>query len=177
MARDAKTSKREREREENKPDDGIKTKLVQVNRVTKVVKGGRNMRFSALVVAGDKNGSVGIGMGKAAEVPEAIKKAEQAARRSMVKIALGEITIPHESFGKYRKSVVMLRPAPEGRGVIAGGSVRAVVELAGIRNITTKSYGSRNAINTVKATFDGLKGLRSPEKIAALRGKTAEETL
>ncbi|MCL2675294.1 MAG: 30S ribosomal protein S5 [Firmicutes bacterium] len=167
--------RRDREREAEKPDDGIKTKLVQVNRVTKVVKGGRNMRFSALVVAGDKNGSVGIGMGKAAEVPEAIKKAEQAARRAMVKIALSEITIPHETYGKFRKSLVMLKPASEGRGVIAGGSVRAVVELAGIRNITTKSYGSRNAINTVKATFDGLKGLRSPEKVAALRGKTVEE--
>jgi small subunit ribosomal protein S5 len=166
-----------RDREELKPDDGIKTKLVQVNRVTKVVKGGRNMRFSALVVAGDKNGSVGVGMGKAAEVPEAIKKAEQAARKAMVRIALNDISIPHEVFGTFSKSTVMMRPAPEGRGVIAGGSVRAVVELAGIRNITTKSYGSRNAINTVKATFAGLKELRSPEKVAALRGKTVEEIL
>ncbi len=167
-----------RDREDfSRQDDGIKTKLVQVNRVTKVVKGGRNMRFSALVVAGDKNGSVGIGMGKAAEVPEAIKKAEQAARKNMVKIAINDITIPHETYGKFRKSVVLLKPAAEGHGVIAGGSVRAVVELAGIRNITTKSYGSRNPINTVKATFEGLKALRSPEKVAALRGKTVEEIL
>lgn len=169
-------AKRERE-EIQKPDDGIKTKLVGVNRITKVVKGGRNMRFAALVVVGDGNGSVGIGAGKAAEVPEAIKKAEQTARRNMVKISVTESTIPHEVLGVFGKSTVLLKPAPEGRGVIAGGSVRAVVELAGIKNITTKSYGSRNSINTVKATFEGLKALRSPEKIAALRGKTVEEIL
>lgn len=166
-----------REREEQKPDDGIRTKLVAVNRITKVVKGGRNMRFSALVVAGDGNGRVGIGTAKAAEVPEAIKKAESIARRTMVSIALNEITIPHEARGKFGKSVVLLMPAPEGRGVIAGGSVRAVVELAGVKNITTKSYGSRNPINSVKATFEGLKSLRSPEKVAQLRGKTVEEIL
>lgn len=167
-----------REREENlKPDDGIRSKLVAVNRITKVVKGGRNMRFAALVVVGDGRGSVGIGAGKAAEVPEAIKKAEQVARRGMVKIALNETTIPHEVTGRFGKSVVLMMPAPEGRGVIAGGSVRAVVELAGIKNITTKSYGSRNSINTVKAAFEGLKDLRSPEKVAQLRGKTVEEIL
>ncbi len=166
-----------REQEVVKQDDGITSRLVGVNRITKVVKGGRNMRFAALVVVGDGNGSVGIGSGKAAEVPEAIKKAEQIARRNMVKISIGESTIPHEVIGKYGKSVVMLMPAPEGRGVIAGSSVRAVVELAGIKNVTTKSYGSRNPINTVKATFEGLKALRSPEKIAQLRGKTVEEIL
>ena len=166
-----------REREEMKPDDGFKSKLVAVNRVTKVVKGGRNMRFSALVVVGDGNGSVGIGMGKAAEVPEAIKKAEGIARRNLVKIALKDGTIPHENIGKFGTSQVLLRPAPDGTGVIAGGSVRAVVELAGIKNITTKSYGSRNAINSVKATFEGLKNLRSPEQVAALRGKTVEEII
>jgi len=168
--------KRDGPREE-KPDDGIKTKLVQVNRVSKTVKGGRNMRFSALVVVGDGNGSVGLGMGKATEVPEAIRKAEQSARKSMEKIALLEYTIPHEIIGNFGASKVYLRPAPEGTGVIAGGSVRAVLELAGIKNITTKSYGSRNAINTVKATFDGLFALRTPEKVAALRGKTVEEIL
>ena len=166
-----------REQEVVKQDDGIQSRLVGVNRITKVVKGGRNMRFAALVVVGDGNGSVGIGTGKAAEVPEAIKKAEQIARRNMVKVSLGESTIPHEVIGVYGKSRVMLMPAPEGRGVIAGSSVRAVVELAGIKNITTKSYGSRNPINTVKATFEGLKALRSPEKIASLRGKTVEEIL
>ena len=152
-------------------------KVVSIKRVTKVVKGGRNMRFAALIVVGDGNGSIGIGTGKAAEVPEAIKKAEQIARRNMVKVSIGESTIPHEVVGKFAKSVVILKPAPEGRGVIAGASVRSVVELAGIKNITTKSYGSRNSINTVKATFEGLKSLRSAEKIAALRGKTVEEIL
>ena len=166
-----------REREEMKPDDGFKSKLVAVNRITKVVKGGRNMRFSALVVVGDGNGSVGIGTGKAAEVPEAIKKAEGMARRNLVKIALSEGTIPHEVIGKFGTSQVLMRPAPDGTGVIAGGSVRAVVELAGIKNITTKSYGSRNPINSVKATFGGLTSLRSPEQVAALRGKTVEEIL
>ncbi len=169
-------AKRE-QREELKVDDGFKSKLVAVNRITKVVKGGRNMRFSALVVVGDGNGSVGIGTGKAAEVPEAIKKAEGIARRNLVKIALSEGTIPHENIGKFGTSSVLMRPAPEGTGVIAGGSVRAVVELAGIKNITTKSYGSRNPINCVKATFEGLKALRSPEQVAALRGKTVEEIL
>lgn len=166
-----------REREDVKPDDGINSKLVAVNRVSKTVKGGRNMRFSALVVVGDGKGSVGLGAGKAAEVPEAIKKAEQLARRSMVKISLAGDTIPHEAEGVFGKASVLLKPAPEGTGVIAGSSVRAVVELAGIKNITTKAYGSRNPINCVKATLDGLKSLRTPEQVAALRGKTVEEIL
>lgn len=166
-----------REREDVKPDDGITSKLVGINRVSKTVKGGRNMRFSALVVVGDGKGSVGIGAGKAAEVPEAIKKAEQLARRSMVKIALAGDTIPHETEGVFGKASVLLKPAPEGTGVIAGSSVRAVVELVGIKNITTKSYGSRNPINCVKATLEGLKTLRTPEQVAALRGKTVEEIL
>ncbi len=166
-----------REREDVKPDDGITSKLVAVNRVSKTVKGGRNMRFSALVVVGDGKGSVGLGAGKAAEVPEAIKKAEQLARRSMVKISLAGDTIPHEAEGVFGKASVLLKPAPEGTGVIAGSSVRAVVELAGIKNITTKAYGSRNPINCVKATLDGLKSLRTPEQVAALRGKTVEEIL
>ncbi len=166
-----------REREDVKPDDGITSKLVGVNRVSKTVKGGRNMRFSALVVVGDGKGSVGIGAGKAAEVPEAIKKAEQLARRSMVKIALAGDTIPHETEGVFGKASVLLKPAPEGTGVIAGSSVRAVVDLVGIQNIPTKSYGSRNPINCVKATLEGLKTLRTPEQVAALRGKTVEEIL
>jgi len=166
-----------RDRVEDRPDDGIKTKMVQIRRVTKVVKGGRNMRFSAIVVAGDGNGSVGFGMGKAAEVPEAIRKAEQAARKNMAKCALSDISIPHEAIGEFSASKVYLRPAPEGTGLIAGGSVRAVLELAGVKNITTKSYGSRNPVNTIKATVMGLYSLRSPEKIAALRGKTVEQIL
>lgn len=165
-----------REREEAiRQDDGIKSKLVSVNRITKVVKGGRIMRFAALVVVGDGNGKVGIGTGKAKEVPEAIKKAELIARRHMVKVPLSETTIPHTVMGKFGKSTVLMKPAPEGNGVIAGGSIRAVVELAGIKNITTKSYGSRNSINAVRAALNGLKALRSPEQIAALRGKTVEE--
>ena len=160
-----------------KPDDGIKTKLVAVNRITKVVKGGRTMRFSALVVAGDGNGSVGVGMAKAAEVPDAIRKAELLARRNMTLISIVDGTIPHRTYGKFSRGYVLLMPAKEGTGVIAGGSVRAVVELAGIKNITTKSYGSRNPINVVKAVFEGLKSLRTAEKIAELRGKTVEEIL
>jgi small subunit ribosomal protein S5 len=163
--------------EMNKPDDGIKTKTVAINRVTKVVKGGRNMRFSALVVAGDGAGSVGIGSGKAAEVPEAIRKAEQTARRNMERISLSGHTIPHEMTGMFGTSKVVMRPAPEGNGVIAGGSVRAVVELAGIKNITTKSYGSRNPVNCVKAAVSGLYALKTPEQAAALRGKTVDELL
>jgi small subunit ribosomal protein S5 len=175
--RPAKRGGKPREDASNRVDDGIKTKTVCTNRVSKTVKGGRNMRFSVLVVAGDGNGSVGYGMGKAAEVPEAAKKAEQAARKNMRKIALSEYTIPHGIVGNFGASKVYLRPAPEGTGVIAGGSARAVLELAGIKNVTTKSYGSRNQINTVKATIDGLYALRSPESVAALRGKTVEEIL
>ena len=164
-----------REKEEVRQEDGINSKLVSVNRITKVVKGGRIMRFAALVVVGDGKGRVGIGTGKAKEVPEAIKKAELVARRSMISVPLSETTIPHTVMGKFGKSTVLMKPAPEGNGVIAGGSVRAIVELAGIKNITTKSYGSRNPINTVRAALAGLKELRSPEQIAALRGKTVEE--
>ena len=136
-----------REREEVKPDDGFSSKLVAVNRITKVVKGGRNMRFSALVVVGDGKGSVGIGTGKAAEVPEAIKKAELLARRSLINVAMSGSTIPHETIGVFGKGSVLLKPAPEGTGVIAGSSVRAVVELAGIKNFTTNTKITRSPIN------------------------------
>lgn len=166
-----------REREEVRPDDGFSSKLVAVNRISKTVKGGRNMRFAALVVVGDGKGSVGYGTGKATEVPEAIKKAEQAARNSLVKVATAGDTIPHPTNGVFGKANVLMMPAPEGTGVIAGSSVRAVVELVGIKNITTKCYGSRNPINCVKATIEGLKSLRTPEQVAALRGKTVEEIL
>ncbi|HEY8390597.1 MAG TPA: 30S ribosomal protein S5 [Clostridia bacterium] len=166
-----------REERQQQPKDDLKRKLVAVNRVTKVVKGGRNMRFSAVVVVGDENGSVGVGTGKASEVPEAIEKAVAHAKKNMISIPLSGTTIPHEITGTFGKGCVLMRPAPEGTGVIAGGSVRAVVELAGIKDITTKSFGSSNPINCVKATLEGLKNLRSPEKVAALRGKAVEEIL
>ena len=161
----------------NKEIDPIASKLVDVNRITKVVKGGRNMRFSALVVAGDKNGKVGVGAGKAAEVPNAIDKATASAKKHMIAVPLEGTTIPHEVVGKFGTSLVKLLPAKEGTGVIAGGSVRPVVELCGIKDITAKSYGSRNKVNCVKATLDALMQLRSKEQIAALRGKTLEEIL
>ncbi|MDR3319095.1 MAG: 30S ribosomal protein S5 [Clostridiales bacterium] len=158
-------------------DGDLKRKLVAVNRVTKVVKGGRNMRFSAVVVVGDEKGSVGIGTGKASEVPEAIEKAVAQAKKNIITIALSGTTIPHEVKGIFGKGNVLMMPAAEGTGVIAGGSVRAVVELAGIKDITTKSYGSSNPINCVKATLEGLRALRSPERVAALRGKTVDEII
>lgn len=164
-----------KKRDKDVVDDGIKTKLVETRRVCKVVKGGRNSSFAALVVAGDGKGKVGIGMGKATEVPEAIKKAEQAARRNMRAISLNGTSIPHEAMGKFSCSKVLLRPAPEGRGVIAGGSVRAVLELCGINNITTKCYGSRNPINVVKATMNALSTLRTADEVAAIRGKSVLE--
>ncbi len=173
MARDDFRKKRDKDT----VDDGIKTKLVTTRRVSKVVKGGRNSSFAALVVAGDGKGRVGIGMGKATEVPEAIKQAEQAARRSMKKISLNGTSIPHEALGKFSCSKVLLRPAPEGRGVIAGGSVRAVLELCGINNITTKCYGSRNPINVVKATMNALESLRTLDEVAAARGKSVSDIL
>ncbi|MDE6401666.1 MAG: 30S ribosomal protein S5 [Clostridiales bacterium] len=166
-----------KKRDKDVVDDGIKTKLVTTRRVSKVVKGGRNSSFAALVVAGDGKGRVGIGMGKATEVPEAIKKAEQAARRDMKKISLNGTAIPHETVGEFSCSKVLLRPAPEGKGVIAGGSVRAVLELCGVNNITTKCYGSRNPINVVKATMKALESLRTADEVAAMRGKTVDEIL
>lgn len=170
---DRKGGKR-RERD-TREDDGLIKKLVAVNRVTKVVKGGRTMRFSALCVVGDGKGSVGIGMAKAAEVPQAIEKAQLRAKRAMVKIDLVDTTIPHEAIGTFGRGKVLLMPAEAGTGVIAGGPVRNVLEAVGIKDIRTKSYGSNNPINCVKATFNGLVSLRSKERIAQLRGKSVEE--
>ena len=155
----------------------FKDRLVAVNRVSKTVKGGRNMRFSALVVVGDENGRVGCGMGKAAEVPEAIRKATEAAKKHLVNVPLNGTTIPHESTGYYSTAKSVLLPAPEGTGVIAGGAARAVLELAGVKDIRTKSFGSNNPINMVKATLEALKQLRSAEEVAKMRGKTVEELL
>ena len=150
-------------------------KLVEVRRVAKVVKGGRTLRFSALVVVGNKNGLVGVGNGKANEVPEAIEKATAAAKRNLISVPIVGTTIPHNVIGKFSSSTVQMFPAPQGTGVIAGGSARAVVELAGIKDIVTKSHGSNNKINGVKATIEGLKMLRTKEEVAALRGKSVEE--
>ncbi len=156
-------------------DDGLIKKLIAVNRVSKTVKGGRKMRFAALVVIGDGNGKVGYAMGKANEVPEAIDKATLRAKKNMIKVSLNGTTIPHEVFGTYGRGAVLMLPAPEGTGVIAGGPVRAVMEAVGINNIRTKSHGTNNPVNIVKATVAGLESLRSAEEIAALRGKTVEE--
>ena len=155
----------------------FKEKLVAVNRVSKTVKGGRNMRFSALVVVGDENGRVGAGMGKAAEIPEAIRKANEDAKKHLVNVPLDGTTIPHDATGYFSTAKVVLLPAPEGTGVIAGGAARAVLELAGVKNIRTNSFGTNNPINTVKATLDAQKLLHSAEQVAKLRGKTVEELL
>ena len=155
----------------------FKEKLVAVNRVVKVVKGGRNFRFSALVVVGDEKGRVGAGMGKAAEIPEAIRKAVEDAKKHLVTVPMNGTTIPHEATGYFGTGKVVLLPAQEGAGIIAGGGARAVLEMAGIKDIRTKSFGTSNPINMVKATLMGLKTLRSAEQVARLRGKTVEELL
>ena len=166
---------------ENRPqrkqdqDDGFIKKLIGINRVSKTVKGGRNMRFAALVVVGDGTGKVGYGQGKAKEVPEAIEKATQAAKKNLINVPVVDTTIPHEVLGKFGKGAVLMMPAENGTGVIAGGPVRAVMEAAGIKNIRTKSHGTQNPVNCIKAVVAGLAELKTAEEIAALRGKTVEE--
>ena len=155
----------------------LKEKVVAINRVAKVVKGGRTFRFSALVVVGDENGHVGVGNGKAAEVPDAIKKAIEEAKKNLVEVPVVGTTIPHEYVGKFGSASVVLKPAAEGTGVIAGGSVRPVLELAGYKDIRTKVIGTNNPRNVVYATIEGLKSMKTAEQIAHKRGKTVEEIL
>ena len=156
----------------------LEDSVVNIKRVTKVVKGGRNMRFAALVVVGDKNGHVGAGLGKAAEVPEAIRKAKEDAIKKFVKVDINENgSIPYDYTGKFGSASVLLKSSPEGTGIIAGGPARKVLELAGYKNIRTKSLGSNNKQNVVLATIEGLKAIKSPEEIAKLRGKSLDEIL
>ena len=166
---------KEKHSEQSKPD--LVEKVVYIGRVAKVVKGGRNFRFSALVVVGDQNGNVGVGSGKAVEVPEAIRKAIEEAKRYMIKVPMVGTTIPHEVIGRFGAGKVILMPAKEGTGIIAGGPVRAVLECAGVRDIRAKSLGSNNPRNMVNATMEGIRQLKTAEQVARLRGKTVEEIL
>lgn len=155
----------------------LQEKVVHIGRVSKTVKGGRIYKFAALVVVGDGNGTIGFGIGKAGEVPDAIRKGIEDAKKNMVKVSLKGTTIPHEIIGKFGAGEVLMKPAPQGTGVIAGGAVRAVLEVAGISDIRTKCLRSNNPCNVVTATFEGLKALRTIEEVAAVRGKDAKEIL
>ena len=157
---------------------GLEEQVVAIKRVTKVVKGGRNMRFAALVVVGDKNGHVGAGLGKAAEIPEAIRKGTEDAKKALVEVPINDNgSIPHDLTGKFGSASVLLKTSPEGTGIIAGGPARKVLELAGYKNIRTKSLGSNNKQNVVLATINGLQNLKTPEEVARLRGKSVEEII
>jgi small subunit ribosomal protein S5 len=155
----------------------LKDTVVSINRVTKVVKGGKNLSFSALVVVGDESGHVGYGNGKAKEVPQAIRKAIESAKKNLIKVPLTNNTIPHQVMGLFGAGRVLLKPAVEGTGIIAGGAVRAVMQAAGVSNILTKSIGTSNPHNVIKATFEGLRSLKDPQEVARLREKSLEEIL
>ena len=156
----------------------LNEKVVSIKRVTKVVKGGRNMRFTALVVVGDGNGHVGAGLGKATEIPEAIRKGKEDAMKKLITVKLDEVgSVTHDVTGKHTGASVLLKKSPEGTGIIAGGPARSVLELAGIKNIRTKSLGSNNKQNAVLATIEGLKSMKTPEEVARLRGKSVSEIL
>ncbi|POH10027.1 30S ribosomal protein S5 [Fructilactobacillus sanfranciscensis] len=152
----------------------LEDNVVAINRITKVVKGGRRLRFAALAVVGDKNGHVGFGTGKAQEVPEAIRKAVEAAKKNLIEVPIVGTTIPHEIVGVYGGGKIMLKPAEEGSGVAAGGAVRSVVELAGINDVTSKRLGSDTKINVIRATFEGLKGLKNANEVSELRGVSVD---
>ena len=158
-------------------ENDLEERVVAINRVAKTVKGGRRMNFGAVVVVGDRNGQVGLGTGKAAEVPEAIRKAVEDGKKNLITIPRAGSTVPHEVIGKFNGGNVLLKPAQAGSGIAAGGPVRAVVELGGIADITSKSLGSNSPINIVRATLEAIKSLKSPEDVAALRGKSVEELL
>ncbi|ALZ88423.1 30S ribosomal protein S5 [Aerococcus urinaeequi] len=158
-------------------ENDLEERVVSINRVAKTVKGGRRMNFGAVVVVGDRNGHVGLGTGKAAEVPEAIRKAVEDGKKNLITIPRAGSTVPHEVIGKFNGGNVLLKPAQAGSGIAAGGPVRAVVELGGIADITSKSLGSNSPINIVRATLEAIKSLKSPEDVAALRGKSVEELL
>ena len=164
-------------RRERREEKEFQEKMVSINRVAKVTKGGTTFRFAVLMVIGDGKGRVGCGIGKTTEIPEAARKATEDAKKHLIKVSLKGTSIPHETVGRFGTGEVVLMPAPEGTGVIAGGPARAVLELCGVKDIRTKSYGSNNPINMVKATIEGLASLRTAEEVAKMRGKTVEELL
>ena len=171
----ARKPRRDGNRRPEKVSDGLEKRMVNLNAISKVTKGGKTLRYDALMVVGDKNGKVGIGMAKALDVTQAIEKATLVAKKNMINVCIDGTTIPHDIIGKFGTTKVIMMAAPEGKGIIAGGVVSDVVELAGIKDITTKLYGSNNPVNCVKAAFEGLKALRTAEQIAALRGKSVDE--